>query len=95
VSIIYNCFSALGLKVIAEDLTNQGRIDLTVMLDNKILIIEFKVLDETKKQVIALTQIKAKNYSQKYAGSENSVFLIGIEYDKEQRNIVFFEWEQI
>jgi hypothetical protein len=81
--------------VIAEDVTNQGRIDLTVMLDNKIFIIEFKVLDETKKQGVALAQIKAKNYSQKYAGPENSVFLIGIEFDKAQRNIDFFEWEQV
>jgi hypothetical protein len=27
-------------------------------------------------------QIKAKNYSQKYVATENSVFLIGIESDK-------------
>jgi hypothetical protein len=94
-SIIYSCFAALGLKVIAEDATNQGRIDLTVMLGDKVFIIEFKVLDETKKQGVALAQIKAKNYSQKYAGSENSVFLIGIEFDKAQRNIDYFEWEQV
>ncbi|SJM95505.1 conserved hypothetical protein [Crenothrix polyspora] len=94
-SIIYSAFAALGLKVIAEDVTNQGRIDLTVMLDNKIFIIEFKVLDDTKKQGVALAQIKAKNYSQKYLGAENSVYLIGIEFDKAQRNIEFFEWEQV
>jgi hypothetical protein len=34
-------------------------------------------------------QSKAKNYSQKYVATENSVFLIGIESDKTQRNIVF------
>jgi hypothetical protein len=89
-SIIYSCFVALGLKVIAEDATNQGRIDLTVLLDNKVFIIEFKVLDGAKKQGMALAQIKAKNYSQKYAGAENSVFLVGIEFDKERRNIDFF-----
>jgi len=94
-SIIYSCFAALGLKVIAEDATNQGRIDLTVLLDNKVFIIEFKVLDGAKKQGMALAQIKAKNYSQKYAGAENSVFLVGIEFDKESRNIDFFAWEQI
>lgn len=32
----------LSLKVIAEDATNQGRIDLTVLLDKKVFIIEFK-----------------------------------------------------
>ncbi|WP_394753892.1 ATP-binding protein [Crenothrix sp.] len=94
-SIIYSAFAALGLKVIAEDVTNQGRIDLTVMLDNKVFIIEFKVLDDAKKQGLALAQIKAKHYSQKYAGSNNSVYLIGIEFDKTQRNIEFFEWEAV
>lgn len=94
-SIIYSCFAALGLKVIAEDVTNQGRIDLTVMLDDKVFIIEFKVLDGAKKQGAALAQIKAKNYSQKYAGAANSVFLVGIEFDKERRNIDFFAWEQV
>jgi hypothetical protein len=94
-SIIYSCFAALGLNVIAEDATNQGRIDMTVMLDNKVFIIEFKVLDGTNKQGSALAQIKAKNYSQKYAGAEYSVFLIGIEFDKAQRNIDFFAWEQV
>ena len=94
-SIIYSCFAALGLKVIAEDATNQGRIDLTVLLDNKVFIIEFKVLDGAKKQGMALAQIKARNYSQKYAGAENSVFLVGIEFDKESRNIDFFAWEQV
>ena len=94
-SIIYSCFAALGLTVIAEDVTNQGRIDLTVILDNKIFIIEFKVLDGAKRQGTALAQIKAKNYSQKYADSKNSVFLVGIEFDNAQRNIAFFAWEQV
>ena len=94
-SIIYSCFAALGLKVIAEDTTNQGRIDLTVMLDDKVFIIEFKVLDEAKKQGAALAQIKARNYSQKYAGPANRVFLVGIEFDKTQRNIDFFAWEAV
>jgi hypothetical protein len=94
-SIIYSAFAALGLTVIAEDVTNQGRIDLTVMLENNVFIIEFKVLDEAKKPGLALAQIKAKNYSQKYASSDNSVYLIGIEFDKIQRNIEFFEWERV
>ena len=94
-SIIYSCFAALGLKVIAEDVTNQGRIDLTVMLEDKVFIIEFKVLDGAKKGGAALAQIKASNYSQKYAGSANSVFLVGIEFDKERRNIDFFAWELV
>ena len=41
------------------------------------------------KQCVTLAQIKSKNYSPKYVATENSVFLIGIESDKTQRNIVF------
>ncbi|NOQ35423.1 MAG: AAA family ATPase [Methylococcaceae bacterium] len=94
-SIVYSCFCALGLTVIAEDSTNHGQIDLTVKLDNKIFIIEFKALDDKTQQGIALAQIKAKNYQQKYLNAENEVFLIGMEFDKQQRNLVFFETEAL
>ncbi|NOQ35127.1 MAG: hypothetical protein GQ569_04445, partial [Methylococcaceae bacterium] len=94
-SIVYSCFCALGLIVIAEDSTNQGRIDLTVMLNNQIFIIEFKAITETDKQGTALAQIKAKNYQQKYLADDKTLFLIGMEFDKQQRNLVFFEWEKI
>ncbi|NOQ36400.1 MAG: AAA family ATPase [Methylococcaceae bacterium] len=94
-SIIYSCFCAFGFTVIAEDSTNKGRIDLTVMLDNKVFIIEFKALDEQAEQGTALAQIKAKNYQQKYLTTEKELFLIGMEFDKQQRNLVFFETEKV
>ncbi|NOQ13229.1 MAG: hypothetical protein GQ583_01950, partial [Methyloprofundus sp.] len=94
-SIVYSCFCALGLTVIAEDSTNQGRIDLTVMLDNKVFIIEFKALDEGAEQGTALAQIKAKNYQQKYLNADKELFLMGMEFDKQQRNLVFFATEKV
>ena len=94
-SIVYSCFCALGLTVIAEDSTNQGRIDLTVMLDDKIFIIEFKAINEQTQQGTALAQIKAKNYQQKYVSAEKTVYLIGMEFEKQQRNLSFFEWERL
>ena len=94
-SIIYSCFYALGLKVIAEDVTNQGRIDLTVFSTDSVYIIEFKVLNEKDNTGRALAQIKAKHYPQKYAGSGKNVFLVGIEFDKAERNIVRFDWEAL
>ncbi|NOQ35540.1 MAG: AAA family ATPase [Methylococcaceae bacterium] len=93
-SIVYSCFCALGLTVIAEDSTNQGQIDLTVMLNDQIFIIEFKAIAETDKQGMALAQIKAKNYQQKYLAEDKTVFLVGMEFDKQQRNLAFFEWEK-
>ena len=94
-SIVYSCFCALGLTVIAEDSTNQGRIDLTVMLDDKVFIIEFKAINESTQQGTALAQIKAKNYQQKYLSAEKTVYLIGMEFEKQQRNLSFFETENL
>ncbi|NOR80879.1 MAG: hypothetical protein GQ529_08615, partial [Methyloprofundus sp.] len=94
-SVVYSCFCALGLTVIAEDSTNQGRIDLTVMLDNKVFIIEFKALDEHAEQGTALAQIKAKNYQHKYLNADKELFLIAMEFDKKQRNLVFFATEKV
>lgn len=44
------------------------------MLDNKVFIIEFKVLDNGIAQGSALAQIKAKNYQQKYLKPKKEVF---------------------
>ena len=60
-TIVYVYLQSLGLDIIGEDVTNHGRIDLTVKIDKYIYIIEFKVGIEN-----ALAQIKAKNYAQKY-----------------------------
>ncbi len=94
-SIVYSCLCAQGLQVIAEDHTNHGRIDLTVMLGEKVFIMEFKALNEDDEQGAALAQIKAKNYQQKYVAPEKQVFLLGMEFDRQQRNLVFFEWERV
>ncbi|MBD3840166.1 MAG: AAA family ATPase, partial [Epsilonproteobacteria bacterium] len=40
-SVIYVYLQSLGLDIIGEDVTNLGRIDLTVKIENKIYILEF------------------------------------------------------
>jgi len=90
-SVIYAYFIGAGFeKVIAEDITNHGRIDLSVVMGNKIFIFEFKVDNKG-----ALKQIKDKNYQQKYMDKYNEVYIIGVEFDSEQRNIVGYEWKNI
>ena len=91
-SIVYCYFSALGLDTIPEDTTNHGLIDLVVRFDGRVYVIEFKVVELTEKGN-ALKQIKAKGYHQKYSGKE--IYLIGIEFSSQDRNIVNFEWERI
>ena len=79
----------------AEDTTSHGRIDMTVKLDNRAYIFEFKVVDIDKTPGTALEQIKQKGYAEKYRAGMAEIYLIGIEFDRDERNIVTFEWEQL
>jgi len=89
-SVIFTYLSALGLDIRGEDVTNLGRIDLTIVLPKTIYIVEFKVGKED-----ALAQIKAKSYHQKYLIENKDIYIIGINFDKEDQNISKFEWERI
>jgi len=92
-SIVYALFNGAGLNVIAEDNTNKGQIDLSVLSDDSVYIVEFKVVED-KEEGIALKQIKDKRYYEKYMGKYNEIYLIGIEFSKKDKNIVGFEWEK-
>jgi len=100
-SVFYAYLSASGFNIIAEDVTNSGRIDLTLLLKEQIYILEFKLIKTTTTQTSnlepqnsALNQIKSKNYAQKYLNQNKPIYLIGIEFDSEARNIASFEWEK-
>jgi len=90
VSVFYAYLKALGIELIGEDCTSKGRIDLTLKLPNSIFIIEFKV-DGTS----AIEQIKKKKYHEKYMSENKELFIVGIEFSKEERNISKFEWEKV
>ncbi len=93
-SVIYSYLQSLGLEIVGEDVTNLGRIDLTIFIEDKIYIMEFKVV-ESEKTSSALQQIKEKNYHQKYTSQNKDIFLLGIAFSKEDKNICFFEWERV
>jgi hypothetical protein len=93
-SIVYALFNGAGLNVIAEDNTNKGQIDLSVSNQDSVYIVEFKVVED-KEEGLALKQIKEKRYYEKYKGKYQEVYLIGIEFSKEKKNIVSFEWERV
>ena len=84
VSIVYAYFAALGLDVRPEETTNKGRIDLVIRFENRVFVIEFKVLELTA-AVRPLEQIKARGYAEKFSGQEvfwdwGGVFQPGSEY---------------
>ena len=90
VSVFYAYIKALGFDIVCEDNTNKGRIDITIKMPNSYILIEFKV-DGTS----ALQQIKDKKYHERYMGENLPVFIVGIEFDKEDKNISHLEWEKI
>ena len=94
-SIVFTYLMSLGFPCIGEDVTNKGRIDLTVKLPNRIVIIEFKV--DSKET--ALEQIKQKKYYEKYLAEAKSrqqdIYIVGICFDSEEKNITEFDWEQV
>jgi hypothetical protein len=91
-SIVYALFNGAGLNLRVEDSTSVGRIDMSILLDDTVYIIEFKVVED-KEEYKALKQIKEKRYYEKY--KDKKVYLIGIEFSKEKKNIVSFEWESL
>ncbi len=90
-SVIYVYLQSLGLDIIGEDVTNKGRIDLTIKMDEAIYILEFKVDGSGN----ALEQIKTKEYAAKYISQGKDIYLIGIHFDTKAKNISAFEWERV
>ena len=90
VSVFYSYIKALGVDTVGEDCTNRGRIDLTIKLDSCIYIIEFKTDGKN-----ALSQIKEKNYHQKYLNENLPIYIVGIEFDTIEKNISKVEYEKI
>ena len=93
-SVFYSYFAALGLDIILEDATNQGRIDMTVKCNNHIYLFEFKVVEIAPKGR-ALQQLKDKAYADKYRAEGLPIHLIGIEFSRVERNVVGFEVETV
>lgn len=91
-SVFYSHLAALGLDLIAEDATCQGRIDLTLKFNEQVWLFEFKVV-ELEPEGRALQQIKDRGYADKYRALGQPIHLIGIEFSRERRTLVGFEVE--
>lgn len=90
----YSHFAALGVYIQLEDVTNHGRIDITVLFNQNMYLFEFKVV-ELVPQEKALQQIKDRGYADKYRARGEAIHLIGVEFSREQRSVVGFEVETI
>ncbi|WP_193085971.1 ATP-binding protein [Halomonas sp. FME65] len=93
-SVFYSHFAALGLAITVEDASHHGRVDMTVDFGGHLYLFEFKVVEQLPEGK-ALDQIKARDYADKYRASGKPIHLIGVEFSRQQRQIVAFEVETI
>ena len=63
---------------------------MTVRLSGGIYVFEFKVV-ESSPNGNALQQIKDKRYAEKYRAEGGSIYMIGVEFAKDTRNVVGFD----
>lgn len=92
-SVVYSFLAGAGFDMVAEDYTSKGRIDLTIKYEGRCYIIEFKVV-ELEPEGKALAQLEAKRYAEKYRGKFQEIYLIGIEFSKENKDLVSFEYKR-
>jgi len=88
-SLFFIYLQSLGMRIIGEESNNKGRIDLTIHMDGVIYILEFKVAGKGD----ALQQIKDNNYASGFTNQNKDIYLVGIDFDTNKRNISKFEWE--
>jgi hypothetical protein len=110
-SVFYSYFASIGVDVRTEDTTNQGRLDMAVIMPKAIYLFEFKCLGgkglrvrgsdvgkinrAKKKELSAMGQLKIRGYAEKYKALNRPIYLIGIDFDQKKRNIVTYKWEAI
>ncbi len=88
-SLFQMVFTLIGIKMVSERSTNEGRIDGVLEFKDTVYIIEFKhkrsgTLATLTKN--ALQQIEAKNYAQAFEHSQKNIHLVGIGFLEKNKN---------
>ena len=91
-SMLYALLVGIGADVRAEEQTADGRIDITLKLDDAIYIIEFKY-DKTAE--MAVNQIHKKDYAVLFSTDKRPVYAIGLNIDSGKCSIESYKIETI
>ncbi len=83
-NLMFITFLLLGFRVQAEQAISNGRIDLVVKTDKFVYIFELKYGGTAE---AALQQIKDKQYARPFRTDPRKLFLIGVNFSPETRNI--------
>ncbi len=93
-SVFYSYFASLGLAITVEDSSRAGRLDMAVAFNENVYLFEFKVVERASSEA-AMKQLKARDYAAKYRGRGAAIYLIGVEFSQETRNVAAFEVERV
>ena len=89
----YSYFAGLGLDIRVEDSSSHGRLDMAVLFNGCVYLFEFKVV-ELASAGAAMAQLKERRYADKYRGLGQPIYLIAVEFSKDERNLAAFDVEQ-
>lgn len=76
----------LGVDVQSEIATDKGRIDMVVVTKEYIHIFEFKFNASPQ---VALDQIEAKQYAQKYRSTKKQIIEVGVSFNRDEDELEF------
>ena len=89
-SVFYSYFASVGFDIVVEDSGSDGRLDMAVRFNDTVYLFEFKVV-ELAPEGSAMAQLQAKGYADKYRDLGEPIFMIGVEFSRETRNLIAFE----
>jgi len=92
-SVFYSHLASLGLPLVAEDTSLQGRLDLMLRAGSTVWLFEFKVVDGDAPTGEALAQLIGRDYAAKYrtAPEVERLLQVGVEFSASRRQIVGWE----
>ena len=93
-SVFYSYFAGLGFDITVEDSSSHGRLDMAVLFNGNVYLFEFKVV-EMASAGTALAQLQERRYADKYRALEQPIYLIGVEFSKDERNVAAFDVERV
>ncbi|MDE0268117.1 MAG: ATP-binding protein [Acidimicrobiaceae bacterium] len=93
-AVFYSHFAASDLDIVVEDSTNHGRVDMTVHHNDRVYLFEFKIAGRSSPGPIP-DRMRQRGYPDKYRHHARTVYLIGVEFDPDTRNITRFETTEI
>ena len=74
----------LGADVVPEYPTSDGRIDMLLRTNKSVYVFELKY---GKDAGVAINQIHSNHYAASFADEKRKVYLVGINFSKDQRTI--------